>query len=29
MSDEEVAFSLNAVKDLSDRYQTLAKLYDV
>ena len=27
MSDEEVAFILNAVKDLADRYPTLADLY--
>lgn len=27
MSDEEVAFILNAVKDLADRYETLAGLY--
>ena len=27
MSDEEVAFILNAVKDLADRYQTLSELY--
>lgn len=27
MSDKEVAFILNAVKDLADRYETLAELY--
>lgn len=27
MSDEDVAFILNAVKDLADRYETLADLY--
>ena len=27
MSDEDVAFILNAVKDLADRYSTLTDLY--
>jgi len=27
MSDEKVGFILNAVKDLADRYETLADLY--
>ncbi len=27
MSDEEVAFILNAVQDLADRYPTLTELY--